>query len=122
MEKEGEDGGILPGNEIPQEAPEDSSSGEVEETEGNLLFRKVKHLPTGMMQSLMPIITESCITAQSLHDLRQADVLVKHDFELTDNTTISHRLRWLPQKHNEIVRIELTKMLDAGIVTPYLSG
>lgn len=35
---------------------------------------------------------------------------------------ISHRLRRLPPKHNEIVRSELVKMLDAGIVTHSVSG
>lgn len=70
----------------------------------------------------MGIITESGIDAQSFHDLCKADVAVKQDLELTDDTLISHCLRRFPQKHNEIVQRELKKMLDAGIVTQSISG
>ena len=72
------------------------------------------------------VISESLkdygIIAWSFHDLRKADVPVKHSFELEDDTPVYHQPRRLSPKHNEVVRSEIDRMLEAGIITPASSA
>lgn len=87
-----------------------------------MVYEKLWNLPADKMRSLRHAVMETGVAAWSLHDMGQADVPVKHSFELNNKNPIAHRLRRIPPKHNEIVRTELLKMLDAGIMTPYVSG
>ena len=62
------------------------------------------------------------IDAWSLDDLRPAEVPVSHSFGLVDSTPIYSSVRRLPPRHNAVVREELDKMLEAGIITPAVSA
>lgn len=106
----------------PELEEEDASSEKVVEKEGGLLVEKLQHLPKDMMKSLMNVMLKTDVAAESFHDLHQADVPIKHAFELTNDTPISHSLRRLPPRHNEILRGEFVKMLDPGIYNPSASG
>lgn len=55
--------------------------------------------------------------AAALYELRPADVKVKHSFELKNERSIHHSVRRLAQKHSDLVREELNKMLKAEDLT-----
>ena len=87
------------------------------------LFReKVCHLAFKTRESIVSSIQKSGIVALTLDDLRPADVPVSHSFELEHPRSITHTARRLPPRHNEVVREELRKMLEAGIITPSVSA
>lgn len=51
-------------------------------------------------------------------DLHLANVPVENGFELNSNNSVYARVRRLPSKHHNIVREEVQKMLEAGIIVP----
>ena len=61
------------------------------------------------------------MVAESLYDLRQADVPVRHHFELKTKEPIYRKGRRLSPKHNKLLWNELQKMLEAVIIVPSTS-
>ena len=68
-----------------------------------LLREKLRHLAFETRESIVSSIQNSGIVAWSLDDLRSADVPVSHSFELEDPRPITHTVRRLPSRHNEVV-------------------
>ena len=62
------------------------------------------------------------IDAWSLDALRPAEVPVSHSFDLVDPTSIYYPVRRLSPRHNAVVREELDKMFEAGIIATELSA
>ena len=87
-----------------------------------LLTGKLRHLGPEAREDIIKSIENSGIAAWSLDDLRPADVPVTHSFELEDPSPIKYASRRLPPRHNGVVREELDKMLEAGIITPSVSA
>ena len=85
------------------------------------MFEKFDHLPNNMQEGLIEKLSDSGALAWTLDDLRPADVPVEHDFELSDDRPIHFSPRRMPPRHSEVVRQELDKMLEAGIITPSAS-
>lgn len=104
----------------------ESSTGNHAEDQGATirqeLEEKLAHLPKGNAEHLTKILSGSGIIAASLHDLRPANVPVRHSFELKNDEPIYSGGRRLPPKHNKIVKEEIDRMLEAGIVTPTSSA
>lgn len=75
------------------------------------------HLPDKHADVIASSLAKN-VVAWSLHDLRQADVPVRHSFKLTDYTPIYHKVRRQPPKWNEVIREEVATMLAGGIITP----
>ena len=85
-------------------------------------YDKVVHLPTSMQETIVENLEESGVVARSLDDLRPSDVPIQHEFELTDSSPIHFSPRRLPPRHSMLVRREIDKMLEAGIITPSTSA
>ena len=75
-----------------------------------------------MAESISSTLRDLGVVARTSDELRPADVPVKHYFELNDPTPIHNSSRRLAPRHNELVREELDKMLEAGIITPATSA
>ena len=80
----------------------------------------MRHLASEAKESTISSIENSGIAAWSLDDLKPSDAPVTHSFELENPSPIRHASRRLPPGHNGVVREELDKMLEAGIITPSL--
>ena len=65
---------------------------------------------------------DNSIVATSLDDLRPDEVPIKHHFELDNTNPIYHSARGMAPLYNAIVRKELDKVLEAGIITPSISA
>ncbi len=78
--------------------------------------RKVAHLDADTQKQLVASLEAHDIVAESLDDLRPATVPTTHYFSLSSDNPIYHRARRLPPQHNEIVKKEVDRMLDAGII------
>ena len=126
-----EDGSIgLP--DLLEEEPDSESEDEEGESRADeenperlqlaLLREKLRHLAFENREGIVSSMQNSGIVAWSLDDLRPADVPVSHSFELEDPRPITHTIRRLPPRHNEVVHEELRKMLEAGIITPSISA
>lgn len=85
------------------------------------LEKKLQHLPRKARRKLERIIRKAGVVAESLYDLRPADVPVEHHFELKADEPIYCRGRRVSPKDNKIIWGELQKMLDAGIIVPVTS-
>ena len=80
------------------------------------------HLPDSEARGLIGSLYDSGIIVWSLDDLRPAEVLIEHTFELRDESPIRNRIRRLPPRHADVVREEVYKMLLAEIITPSISA
>ncbi len=58
------------------------------------------------------------VIAHSFDDFRPSKCKLEHKFDLMSYQLIFLRLRRLPPAHNETVRKEVERMLNAGIITP----
>ena len=83
---------------------------------------KFAHLPEDVQKEISSTLRDSGAVAWSLDDLRPACVPVTHSFELETETPVHSRARRLPPRHATMVRQELDKMLEAGIITPSRSA
>ena len=104
-------------DEAQREETEEKKSGNHEE-----LAARLVHLPKETREILFHTLDENDIVAWTLDDLRPASVPYRHGFELTDDQPIHFRSRRLSPRHQEIVRLELDRMLEAGIIKPYVSA
>lgn len=68
------------------------------------------------------MLSDMDIVAWSLDGLHPADVMVKHSFDLTNDSPIYTTSRRIPPRNNELVCYEINKMLAAGITTPSRSA
>lgn len=64
---------------------------------------------------------ESNIVSWTLYDLRPANVAIKHSLKLVDTGPIHKKSRRMSPRHNDIVRKELYKMLESGVIIPTVS-
>ena len=106
----------------PQIAVEEESDLSETEEHDKLIEEKLVHLSPSDRRVISESLKDYGIVAWSFHDLRKADVPVKHSFELEDDTPVYHQPRRLSPKHNEVVRSEIDRMLEAGIITPASSA
>ena len=87
-----------------------------------ILREKLAHLDNEAQRIIETALIDKSIVATSLDDLRPTEVPIKHHFELDDTNPIYHSARRMAPLHNKIVRKELDKMLEAGIITPSSSA
>ena len=102
---------------------------EVDQPQSNIInkalksFReKLAHLDSDIQNVIETAMMENSIVAISLDDLRPAEVPIKHHFELEEKNPIYHSAMRMAPLHNNIVRKELDKMLEGGIITPSRSA
>lgn len=62
------------------------------------------------------------MVANSFDDVRPSKVDMLHTVELTTEEPIFQKVCRAPPAYNEIVRKELDRMLEAGIITPVESS
>ena len=86
------------------------------------LTSRLAHLPREAQEILFHALGANDIVAWTLDDLRPASVPFRHGFELTDEVPIHFRSRRLSPRHQAIVREELDRMLEAGIIKPSVSA
>lgn len=60
--------------------------------------------------------------ANWLYDVRPSKVEVRDKFEFTTEDPIFQKLRQVPKAYNEIIRNEVTRILEVGIITPVESA
>ena len=84
----------------------------------DVLKAKLDHIEKDRADKITSSIRDACIAAWSLDDLHPADVPVTHSFEFEDERPISHWARRLRPIYNDVVRKELGKMEEAGIIEP----
>ena len=78
---------------------------------------KQAHLPPEQREHLRATILKYDIIARDLHDLRPANVPLKHTFTLADYTpTASPVCRMNPAHRTEVLR-QINEMLVAGLIT-----
>lgn len=53
-----------------------------------------------------------------VQEFHAADAPIRHRFFLSHKTSIYHSTRCMSRRDNEIVREEINKMLEAGIIVP----
>ena len=82
------------------------------------LRKKLAHLDSDSPNIIKTAMMEKGIVSTSLDDLRPAEVPIKHHFEQNDTNPIYHSTRRMYALHNDIVRKEFDKTLEAGIITP----
>ena len=87
-----------------------------------VLREKLANLDGDTQNTIDTEMMEKSIVATSLEDLRPAEVPIKHCFELDGTNPIYYSARRLAPLHIDIVRKELYKMLEAGIITPSSSA
>lgn len=64
------------------------------------------------------IVIPSEVIAMSLEELCPATVPTTHSFQLGTQEAIYHRCRRMPPQCNEIIYVEIQRMLEAGIIHP----
>ena len=90
--------------------------------EVKMLRERLAHLDSETQSVIETALMDRSIVATSLDVLRPAEVPIKHHFELDNTNPIYHSARRMAPFHNAIVRKELDKMLEAGIITPSSSA
>ena len=90
--------------------------------EVKILRERLVHLDNEAQSLIQTALMDKSIAATSLDDLRPSEVPIKHLFELDNTNPIYHSARRMALLHNSIVRKELDKMLQAGIITPSSSA
>ena len=86
------------------------------------LREKLAHLDSDTQNVIETVMMEKSIVATSLDDPRPADVQIEYHFELKVTNPIYHSARKMGPLPNDIVREELDKMLELGIITPSMSA
>ena len=86
------------------------------------LKAKLEHIEKDKADKMTASIRDADIAAWSLDDHRPADVSVTHSFEWEDERLISHRGRRLPPIYNDVVRKDMVKMKEPGIINPSVSA
>ena len=106
--------------------PSGSFESSSEELDGDVraatLAAKLDHLPEDVQDTISFTLRDYGIVAWSLDDLRRPDVSVTHSSELTDETPNNNGPRRLPPRHTKVVKEEIDKMLETGIITPSTSA
>ena len=87
-----------------------------------ILRERLAHLDNEAQSVIETALMDESIVATSHDDLRPAEVLIKHHFELDNTNPIYHSAGRMAPFHNEIVPKELDKMLEEGIITPSSSA
>ena len=108
-------------------AMEDQDEVELSDSNGinkevKILRERLAHLDNEAQSVIETALMDKSIFATSLSDLRPAEVSIKHHFELDNTNPFYHYARRMAPLHNAIVRKELEKMLEAGIITPSSSA
>ncbi len=90
-----------------------------EPEEAELVKQKVKHLGEEYEAEVEHLFRSyPNVMAHSFDGVRPSKFKVKHKFELKSDQLIFQRLRCLTPFHNEAVKKEAKRMLNAGITTP----
>ena len=100
----------------------DSSDSNCISEEVKILRERLAHLDNEAQSVIETALMDKSIVVTSLDDLRPAEVPIKHHFELDSTNPIYHSARRMAPLHNAIVRKELDKMLEVGIITPSSSA
>ena len=100
---------------------ESSDSNGVNE-EVKILRERLAHLDNEAQSFINTALMDKSTVTASLDDLRPAEVPIKHDFELDNTNPIYHSARRMASLHIAIVRKELDKMMESGIITPSSSA
>ena len=82
------------------------------------LLEKIKHLTPNHQTRVLNAIAPHDVVAQSWEDLRPSQVSTVHHFTLDNYDPICMRPRRLHPDMNALVRNELDKMLEAGVIAP----
>lgn len=104
----------------PQRALDDSYS--IENLTHTELVLKLRRFRQNMANDLLHMMLDSKVVPSSLQELRPAVVPVTHSFGLSDATSIYHRCKRMPLKHNDFIEKELGMMLKEGIILPASSA
>ena len=80
--------------------------------------KKLGHIPRNICRKLERVLRKKGVVAESLYDLRQANVPVRHHFELNTKELIHSKRRRVSPKQNKVIWNELQEMLEAGIIIP----
>ena len=83
-----------------------------------LLDEAVAHLPSDQQTRLRSTLIRHDILAYTWEDLRPSEVNTIHHFTLTDYSPIHFRPRRLHPHYQDIVRREVDRMLEAGVIVP----
>ena len=76
------------------------------------------HLAREEQDYIRHVLERHDIVASSWEDLRPSEVTTVHHFTLTDYTPIHFRPRRIHPHYQEIVRQEVERMLEAGVIRP----
>ena len=80
-------------------------------------YQKLCHLDDESAQKIKDLFEEyPDILADSFDDVRPSNVELRHKFELMEEKTIFHKLRGVPLVYNQIVKKEVDRILNAGII------
>ena len=110
-------------NRTPPSLKEGEIQDEIEkEDQMHELLARLAHLPRKAQEELFQIIQSLEIAAWSFDDLRPSQVPYHHSFDLEDNNPIHFRSRRAPPIHQKVIREQVDKMLEAGIITPSVSA
>lgn len=85
---------------------------------GKTVAEKLSHLAVDEQARIEGLLHGEDVLAWFLHDLRSAEMTVRHSFELIGESPIHHRPRRLSPRHNQVVESEVKKMLEAGVIAP----
>lgn len=86
------------------------------------ISEKLGNVPFDVREEINELFVRKKAVMRSLKDLRPANVAVRHCFELKDENAVHSPAHRMPPKHHQLVRVEIKKMLEAGIITPVSSA
>ena len=87
-----------------------------------MLHKRLGHLDNEAQCAIETALMDNSIVATFLDSLRPVEVPIKHQFELGDTNPIYHSAERMAPLHEEVVRKELDKILEAGITKPSSSA
>lgn len=103
-------------NVIPEREEEESNEDLLESMEMNELessdpriLEKLSHLPGRVQAEIVEAVKHLRMTAWSLCELKQSDVLALYEFCPENETPISSRVTRIPAEHERVVREEIEK-------------
>ena len=102
---------------------DEKEKGTVVTEERDLVDQKLSHLEENFAEKIRDLFAEyGDIIANSFDHIRPSKVETKHKFELTTDEPIFQKNRRAPPAYNLVIRKEIDRMLEAGIITPVESS